>query len=258
MNEVIHVGGFAIELRRSPKRRTLGLTVDRSGDLVAYAPVGTDLAEVMDWIETRLLWIHGKLLSKDALRLAQREPEFVTGEALYFLGQSASVRLVSKSNQDLDFDGTSFLLNVAAPNPRQLFIDWITSRGKELIERRIQFYLRRTCRKPKSVTVMDLGHRWGNCGPKGDLRFDWRLFQLPMRLVDYVVAHEVAHLRVPNHGPEFWKVLGEIQPDWRDRKDELDQEAKHYLRFTQSIERFDLCTANGVIYKRKRSASRRA
>lgn len=258
MNEVIQVGGFIIELRRSQKRRTLGLTVDRLGDLVAYAPAGTDLAEVLEWIETRLLWIHGKLLSKDALRLAQREPEFVTGESLYFLGQSASVRLVSKSSQDLNFDGTSFLLNVAAQNPRELFIDWITNRGREVVERRTHFYLRRTSRRPKTVTVADLGHRWGNCGPKGDLTFDWRLFQLPMRLIDYVVAHEVTHLHVPNHGPEFWKALSSIQPDWRDRKSELDQEAKHYLRFTQSGECIDSSGSTRRKSGRKKSGVRGA
>ena len=67
----------------------------------------------------------------------------------------------------------------------------------------------------------ELGFRWGSCGKNGVIRFNWRLLQLQVRLIDYVIAHELVHLHEHNHSPEFWRILDRVLPDWRQRKDEL-------------------------------------
>jgi predicted metal-dependent hydrolase len=79
----------------------------------------------------------------------------------------------------------------------------------------------RTGLPPAAVRLRDLGFRWGSCGSDGVLFFNWRLLQLPMRLVDYVVAHELAHLLEPHHTPAFWNVLDCTMPDWKKRREEL-------------------------------------
>jgi len=66
-----------------------------------------------------------------------------------------------------------------------------------------------------------LGYNWGSCGKTGTVFFNWRLLQLPARLADYVICHELIHLRAHHHGPAFWALLDSVQPDWRERKDEL-------------------------------------
>jgi predicted metal-dependent hydrolase len=79
--------------------------------------------------------------------------------------------------------------------------------------------------RPVRADVRDLGYRWGSCGRNGVLYVNWRTIQLPVRLVDYVLVHELSHLIEPTHGPEFWKVMDRVMPDWRDRREELDRKA---------------------------------
>ena len=74
---------------------------------------------------------------------------------------------------------------------------------------------------PARVSVRDLGYRWGSCGKSGSVYFNWKLLQLPVRVIDYVVAHELAHLLERRHGLAFWTVLDRSLPDWRDRSEEL-------------------------------------
>jgi predicted metal-dependent hydrolase len=71
------------------------------------------------------------------------------------------------------------------------------------------------------VDVRDLGYRWGSCGKNGVVYFNWKLLQLPVRVTDYVIAHELAHLLLRHHGAEFRKILDRSLPDWRDRSEAL-------------------------------------
>lgn len=73
----------------------------------------------------------------------------------------------------------------------------------------------------KRVAIKDLRRNWGSCSRLGNLNFNYRLIHLPIRLAEYVVAHELCHLEVFNHSSRFWSLLGSLVPDWRDRRREL-------------------------------------
>jgi len=77
----------------------------------------------------------------------------------------------------------------------------------------------------------ELGYRWGSCGKHNILSFNWRLLQLPLRLIDYVVAHELAHLTQTRHDKQFWDSLDRALPDWRERNEDLRIKARAYLVF---------------------------
>jgi len=84
---------------------------------------------------------------------------------------------------------------------------------------------------PSSISVGDLGFRWGSCGKNGNVYFNWRLLQLPVGLIHYVVVHELIHLVEHNHTREFWRVLDRVLPDWRDRKAEIESRWQSYAVF---------------------------
>jgi len=92
--------------------------------------------------------------------------------------------------------------------------------GRRLPERVEQFAARAGIECPP-VLIRDQQKRWGSCSSKGELRFNWRIIMAPMSLVDYVVAHEVCHLKVRDHSPAFWKLLGTILPDYETRRERL-------------------------------------
>jgi len=231
MSETLQAGGLIFVVRRSERRKTLGLTVDRGGELVAHVPAETTVAELSRWVGTKLLWVHRKLALKEQAAPKMRGPEYATGEAFCYLGRRYRLKLVEEQDTPLQFDGTRFLLRRDARPAEPHFRRWYIATGTEWLKRRVETLSARTASKPRRVEVRDLGFRWGSCGRDGVLFFNWRVLQLPVRLTDYVIAHELVHLREGHHGPAFWAALGRAMPDWQRRREVLASQAKEYLAF---------------------------
>jgi len=214
------------EVRRSHRRKTFGLTVDRGGELVIHAPESSEVTQLSDWTRSRLLWVHQKLLKKASVAPRRREPEFVRGESFTFLGRSYRLKIVREACESLFFDGRYFCLSAnARSNATQHFRTWYIHNGREWLCGRVGLVSRKVGVAPSRVSVRDLGYHWGSCGKNSSLYFNWKLLQLPVRVIDYVIVHELAHLLEPHHGVEFVRVLDRSLPDWRDRNEELKVKA---------------------------------
>ncbi len=222
MKETVTVGNLLFEIRRSSRRKKLGLTVDRGGELVVHSPMTAGENELRPWIEKKLLWVHQKLLLKQD-RQGPTEPlEIVSGEKIAYLGNNYRLKIVEVQDEPLWFDGQWFYLrNANREEAQQRFQEWYQNKGAQWLMNRVKYWEPRAGRTPSGVFIGDLGFRWGSCGKNGELHFSWRLLQLQIRLIDYVIAHEFAHLHEHHHTKEFWKVLDRVLPDWRERKDEL-------------------------------------
>lgn len=231
MTETLKLGGLGFEVRRSDLRKTLGLTVDRAGELVAHVPSETSVEELTRWISKKLLWVHRKLALKEAAAAKMRAPEYVSGEAFCYLGRRFGLKVVAKQEQPLQFDGTRFILRRDARPAEEHFRRWYLEAGSEWLRRRVERLSRYAIRKPERIEVRDLGYRWGSCGKNGVVFFNWKVLQLPVRLVDYIIMHELVHLVEGHHGPAFWQALGRAMPGWQKRRDALAATAKDHLVF---------------------------
>lgn len=231
MTQCLQLDGLDFKIRHSDRRRTFGLTVGRTGELIAHAPTGTSHDDLSHWINKKLLWVHRKLALKEKTSLKTRPPEFVTGETFSYLGRRYRLKLVQQQERPLQFDGVQFSLRRDARPAEPHFRNWYISTGTDWLKRRVELLSVRTGGKPRRVEVRDLGFRWGSCGRNGVIYFNWRIVQLPVRLADYIIAHELVHLHERHHGPEFWAALSRAMPDWPQRKDALALDAKKYLNF---------------------------
>lgn len=232
MNESIEVAGLTFEVRRSPRRRTLAITVDRAGELVIHAPDGSADPELQKWAHSKLLWVHQKLTMKDQLAAQRRRPEFVSGESFSYLGRSYRLMIVGQQAQALAFDGRCFRLRRdARERAESEFRRWYVQVGAPWIKERAAFLAKRLGAVPARVEVRDLGFRWGSCGKNEVVFFNWKLLQLPVRLADYVIAHELTHLHQPHHGPSFWHALECALPDFEARSETLRRHARRFLVF---------------------------
>jgi predicted metal-dependent hydrolase len=231
MTETLQLGGLVFQVRRSERRKTLGLTVERAGELVAHVPSETPIEELTRWTNKKLLWVHRKLALKQEAAPKMRAPEYVSGEAFCYLGRRFGLKVVSKQELPLQFDGTRFNLRRDARPAEEHFRRWYLEAGTEWLRRRVERLSRHTTRKPERIEVRDLGFRWGSCGKRGVVFFNWKVLQLPVRLVDYIIMHELVHLVEGHHGRAFWQALGRAMPDWQERKNALADKAKDHLVF---------------------------
>jgi predicted metal-dependent hydrolase len=98
---------------------------------------------------------------------------------------------------------------------------WFSKEARTDLEDRVGWHARRLGVKPNRLTIRDQTSRWGSCSTTGALSFSWRLVLAPPAILDYVAAHEVAHLREMNHGPRFWALVRQTCPDMDDAKNWL-------------------------------------
>ena len=232
----VRFGGATIEyhIRRSARRRkTVDITVDGSGVQVA-APLDTPDEEVRAIVRRRAPWI----LSHASDALLEAPPKrFVSGETLPYLGRN--VRMVvtpgDVRSPEVRFDHWSLRITVPGGLPeesrseriRKAVVAWYRGRAEARLSPIVgRWWPRFGGGEPYRLLIRDQRQRWGSCAPDGTLRFNWRTVMLKPDLAEYVVAHELAHLRVRSHSPEFWTLLSQAMPDAQERRRRLREVGK--------------------------------
>ena len=215
----LEVEGLRLAIQRSARRRTLQITVERDGALAVCAPPGVDENALRAFVLEKRFWIYTKLAEKDRLQRQVPRKEFVGGEGFLYLGRSYRLKLVGGQDVPLKLVGGRFCLaSDAVPDAREHFIRWYSERARAWLSGRAAECQSRMEVAPAGVRVQDLGYRWGSCGKGEWLYFHWKAILLPARIAEYVVVHEMAHLREPHHTPAFWLRVERAMPDYAQRK----------------------------------------
>jgi predicted metal-dependent hydrolase len=213
------VDDLQFEVRRSARRKTLQITVERTGELILSAPPQVDEAQLLAFVQAKRFWVYTKLAERDRLQKQVGRKEFVAGEGFLYLGRSHRLKLIDEQDTALKLSNGRFALRRdALPAAREHFVRWYSERARVWLAARVADYQARMEVAPSGVKVQDLGYRWGSCG-KGDwLYFHWKSILLPGRIAEYVVVHEIAHLHEAHHTPAFWLRVERAMPDYAQRK----------------------------------------
>ncbi len=230
-SDSIRFGDAVIEykVRRSARRKkTVQIAIDAGGVQVA-APSDMPDEELRAIVRRRAAWI----LRQPAVKKAAAMPrQFASGETLPYLGRNVS--LVQEQAQltapEIVFDHWHFRVKVPqvpateewGPLIRQAFVGWYRARAAEILPANVDRWWPRMGHgyKPK-ILVRDQRRRWGSCAHDGTLRFNWRVTMLEPSLVEYIVVHELAHITIRNHSPQFWTLVESMMPDVQHRRRRL-------------------------------------
>lgn len=221
---VIAGQAVAYRLRRS-QRRTIGLTIDQRG-LRVGAPVRARLGDIEQLIHQHGQWVLDKLASwRD--RPAPERLDLTDGTVISVLGAPLTVAIAPAARARWHFAGdTLHLATSAAVDAAQLLEKALRDKARALFLERLAHYAPRLGAATPPLRLSSARTRWGSCNHRGGIALNWRLVFMPLPVVDYVVAHELAHLREMNHSPRFWSVVEQLCPDWRARRLELRQLAR--------------------------------
>ncbi|THF64072.1 M48 family metallopeptidase [Pseudothauera nasutitermitis] len=202
-------------LRRSA-RRTLALQVEARGVRVS-APHACAQKEIDRFLAAHARWLFDKL---DALAARPRPAAFAVHDGALFplLGRDCRLRLEESARRvrwRVAADGGDELLLPAQGDGAALLERALRRRALDWYAGRVEEYCHRLGLPPPAVRLTSARTRWGSCSRHGGIRLHWRLIHLPAELIDYVVAHEVAHLLEMNHSARFWSLVESLYPDWR-------------------------------------------
>ncbi|PYS85061.1 MAG: M48 family peptidase [Acidobacteria bacterium] len=229
MNEQMHIGDLVFAVRRSARRKTIGITVDRDGSLILRAPVECPSEQLERVAREKLLWTYTRLAEKKLLFRPTRPKKFIDGEGFYYLGESYRLLLIDQQSGGhrtvpLKLQDDWFMLcRNERPRAEQHFITWYTRQARGWLRTRVTRFAARVDVQPRAIDVRRVGFRWGSCSPTGQLNFHWRTILLPPEIIDYLVVHELVHLREPRHSLEFWRRVERAIPDYLQRKNWLSE-----------------------------------
>jgi predicted metal-dependent hydrolase len=214
------------------RRRSIGFVVGPDG-LEVRAPKWVTLKEVELGLQERGEWVLRKWAEVQERQKNIRQIEWTDGACLDYLGASVRLRLspeVGRSElQQSALPGATELklalpVTAEASQIRDAVQAWLMREGRTLFEARLNFFAPQMGVQWRKLSLSNAGSRWGSARIDGAIRLNWRLIHLKPEAIDYVVVHELAHLREMNHSPAFWKVVAEILPDHLERRRALQKE----------------------------------
>ena len=218
-------------IRRSARRRAISILVDEDG-----LRVGAPWHATQSAIERLLLkhsdWVLRKVEQWNARRTAPRR--WSDGEALMLFGERLTLRITdSAAARPLYVQGAEVIVAMGGAAPRsiaRLVQDWLCEQALHRFRERVEhFRVLAGISSSPDVHLSRARTRWGSCHVSGRIRLNWRLVQMPPRLIDYVVAHEVAHMVEMNHSQRFWRTVARMVPDYAARRSELRRDGHGYL-----------------------------
>lgn len=220
--------GIAYRLMRSRVRRTADIVIERDGRVVVRVPEKLNAAKVDALILSRQRWIHTQLAKWRVLNASRVAREFKSGESFFYLGRNYRLQVVAGQEAPLLLkDGRFCLLRGVAHGvpdaARAVFRDFYVAKGQARLVERVAYYAPKVGVRPIACKVTDLAHRWASCTAKGQLRFHWKCMMAPLTVIDYLVVHELCHLRHRDHDEAFWNEVDKVLPDFRQRKEWLER-----------------------------------
>jgi predicted metal-dependent hydrolase len=199
------------------RRRTIALIVERDGSLVVRAPLRCSDAQIRSFVSQHEDWIRAKQARARTAGPRNLPKTFTDGEKFYFLGETYPLLIVEKAKNALALNGRFLLARRALPKAQAVFQAWYRNEAKQVLKGRVAFYASAMNLASPPISITSARTRWGSCSPSGKLNFTYRLVMAPMPIIDYVVVHELVHLRVRNHSRKFWQGVGEVIPDYKKR-----------------------------------------
>ncbi len=225
---VLDIAGRSVpvRLRRNGRARRIVLRIEKDGDgVVVTLPKRVPEAEGIAWAHKQRDWI-AERLAQIPVRTA-----FADGAVIPFAGTDHVIRHVPGARRGVWPEDGEIYVSGRPEHLARRVTDWLRREARARLTAQTARASERLGMKHGRITVRDTRSRWGSCASSGNLNFSWRLIMAPAFVLDYVVAHEVAHLKEPHHGPAFWRTVAELDPDAERGRTWLSKhgEALHFI-----------------------------
>lgn len=218
------------QVRRSRRRRTLAVSIDVDQGVVVYSPYRLAQTEIDAFLKQKQQWISDKLAQVQAQREHRPRVRWEAGAQLPYRGGTLALDIVPGATRErMVLLGDTLRMEWrgnGTPPPAEaarLAARWYREQARQEIHDRVLHFQAQLAVRPRRVTVKNQKRRWGTCTSRGALYFNWRLILAPPAVLDYVVVHELCHLRELNHSPRFWQLVHTVLPDAAARKTWLRQ-----------------------------------
>jgi predicted metal-dependent hydrolase len=215
----------------SEVRNDLKITVNLINGVEVHAPASMDEQKLNQVLVKKAPWIMQKIEELNEVKHTVQPTEFVSGEKLSYLGRNYRLKIYRENTKgaSIQFQQGRFIAKVPKQwsqeevqcQLEQEMMGWYTTHGTKKIMERANIYQAMMNVTPRSLTLKSQLKRWGTCTKNGDIYLNWRLVMAPVRVIDYVLVHEFAHLIEMEHNERFWRIVRHTLPHYKASKEWL-------------------------------------
>jgi predicted metal-dependent hydrolase len=211
-------------------RKTLAIDVLPDLQVKVTAPEGSDLDEVAGRVKKRGAWILRQMRELETYLPHLPPRQYVSGETHRYLGKQYRLKVVEGEEERVKLKGGRLLVQLSDKQAKErikwLLDEWYRGHAQRVFQERLDACFPRVAKyglEYPPFAIRQMEKRWGSCTPEGKILLNLKLIQVPKPLIDYVVMHELCHLKEHNHGSGFWELIGRAMPDWRERRQRLNE-----------------------------------
>lgn len=208
-------------------RTTTDIVIERNGMIAVRPPESFTPEQVDALVESKRMWIYRNLAEWRDLNASAVVREWVNGETFLYLGRSYRLSLVSNQKQTLQLVDGRFCLNRqiiekgGTDAARKAFEDYYSAKGLKRLHERLAIFAPKVGVQVTEIKLKNMGFRWASCGSQRNLNFHWKCMMAPPKIIDYIMVHELCHLRHRDHTDAFWNEVDKVMPDYAERKEWL-------------------------------------
>lgn len=216
------------EIIRS-KRKTVSIQIKDDGKLIVRAPLRLSKKNILSIVKKHQNWINTK--QQEVIQRKKTLKKFSEGEEFLYLGKYYPLKIVNDNENLLTFDNNFYLSYYCLSNAKEVFSNWYKQNAEKIIKYRTEYYADINNLKYTKIKISNAKTRWGSCSYNGNISINWRLIMAPVEVLDYVIVHELVHLKIDNHSKDFWQNVEKIYPDYKKAKKWLKDNAHLLLQF---------------------------
>ncbi|PCI23214.1 MAG: hypothetical protein COB67_12980 [SAR324 cluster bacterium] len=222
--EYIETKGYIAEVIRTPRKKTATIKVE-AGVVTIVVPENMESTRISKVLTAKHRWILEKLvLQKEAL--FSRDKQYISGEAFSYLGRNYRLKIQNGPFTPVKLKHGQLTTtqpegNQDAHRIRKALLLWYQEHAKIKLTEKAKRYARILEVIPTAIGIKTFKSRWGSCSAEGQIDFNWKIIMAPNRIVDYIVVHELCHLKHHDHSPRFWKEVEQVIPNYTECKEWL-------------------------------------
>lgn len=204
-------------------RKTIEISVERDANILVKVPYELANEAIEKQVHKKRLWIWEKLAIKKSYQSDIEHKKFVSGESFLYLGRNYRLEM---SDEDIGLklkSGWFVLGKKQHSNAKEIFKAWYSEHLRRKLQQRLKIFEKYYGLGVLDFRVLELGYRWGSCSKDGTLNFNWKIAMAPLGVVDYIIAHEIAHFKEATHSEKFWKEVQRLMPNYLEKKEWLKQ-----------------------------------
>lgn len=198
-------------------RKTLSLQINKDAELIVRAPNRLSVKKIEQFIDEKSAWIIQK---QQKIKKQHPTVRYQNGEKFLYLGKYYPLKIIKQSHPQLDFDGCYFYL---CEKGKTQFKHWYKMQFKKIALPRLAFYSDQSQLSYNQVRVKSQKTLWGSCSPANNINLNYLLIQSPIEVIDYVIVHELCHIRHKNHSKDFWNLVESILPNYKKNRQWLKE-----------------------------------